>query len=196
MNSLRQGGVSVSQSAKKGGDKESQDRMTIENPPTFYDDDLRKWGEKFAKSVKQREQFKRTYHSQEKRTIFTSNDHNCTTDPDKKLSEIKYTGGQLSAQKSEFKRVIGRRKSRQSVNAPTNCDLDFVGNTSDFSHMIKNMALDRDQINFNMNLRTYKNQTNFGAEKAFKYPPPKEFSPKAQLADLAAGMGNKNTEFK
>ena len=65
------------------------------------------------------------------------------------------------------------------MNAPSNCDLDFVGNTSDYSHLIKNMTLDRDQINFNMNLRNYKNTSNFGAEKPFKYPPPRAFSPKA-----------------
>ena len=47
-----------------------------------------------------------------------------------------------------------------------------------------------------MNLRSYKNTTNFGADEPFKYPPPKAFSPKAQLKDLTEGMGNKNTEFK
>ena len=50
----------------------------------------------------------------------------------------------MTATKSEFKRVIARRKSRQSVNAPTNCDIDFIGNSSDYSHLIKNLALDRD----------------------------------------------------
>ena len=97
---------------------------------------------------------------------------------DKKLAEIKYTGGQLTANRSEFKRVITRRKSRQSVNAPTNCDIDFVGNTSQYSHMIKNLNLNKDELNFNMNLRNYKNTSNFGADKPFKYPAQKAFSPK------------------
>ena len=62
--------------------------------------------------------------------------------------------------------------------------------------MIKNLALDRDQINFNMNLRNYKNTSNFGADKPFKYPPPKAFSPKDQLQHLTDGIKNRNTEFK
>ena len=47
-----------------------------------------------------------------------------------------------------------------------------------------------------MNLRNYKNTSNFGAEKPFKYPPPKEFSPTEQLKDLADGMKNRNAEYK
>ena len=49
MNSLRQNTATVS-SAKK-----SQAGLALDNPPSFYDEDMRKWGEKFAKSVKQRE---------------------------------------------------------------------------------------------------------------------------------------------
>ena len=50
MNSLRQNTAGVS-SAKKSL-KASHAGLTIDNPPSFYDDDMRKWGDKFANSVK------------------------------------------------------------------------------------------------------------------------------------------------
>lgn len=111
MNSLRQANSGVSASAKKSN-KGSATALTIDNPPSFYDDDQRKWREKFVKSVRAREQYKKTYHAKEARSVFTSNDEKCADDPDKNLADVKYTGGQLMATKSEFKRVIGRRKSR------------------------------------------------------------------------------------
>ena len=98
---------------------------------------------------------------------------------DQKLASVKYTGGQLAPLKSEFKRVITRRKSRQSVHAPLNCDIDYIGNTNDYNHLVKNLNLGKDELNFNMNLRSYKNSSNFGPERPWKYPAPKVFSPKA-----------------
>ena len=50
MSSLRQNAVGVS-SAKKSH-KTSQPGLTIDNPPSFYEEDMRKWGNKFAKSIK------------------------------------------------------------------------------------------------------------------------------------------------
>ena len=91
MSSLRNNGVGVS-SAKKSH-KASQPGLTIDNPPSFYEDDLRKRVEKFATSIKQREQYKKAYHTGQNRSIFTGNDEKCTYDLDKKLQDIKYTGG-------------------------------------------------------------------------------------------------------
>lgn len=51
-------------------------------------------------------------------------------DLDQKLKSIKYTGGQLLPEKSEFKQVLMRRKSRQSTNMPTMVDFEYKGNTS------------------------------------------------------------------
>lgn len=37
-------------------DKKNTRKMeTIPNPPSFYDDDMRKWNEKFGKHIKERE---------------------------------------------------------------------------------------------------------------------------------------------
>jgi len=127
--------------------------MNIDNPPSFYDDDLRKKQEKYDKCVKERMQFKKTYQSNERRTILAGNDNFMGEDPDKKVQEAKYTGGQIQANHSEFKRVIGRRKSRQSVLAPTNLDIDYIGNSANFHHLIKGGKYTKDELTFGMNLR-------------------------------------------
>jgi len=48
--------------------------MAMDNPPSFYDDDMRKWSEKFSKAVKARDAFKKQYMTTQQRTIFTSNE--------------------------------------------------------------------------------------------------------------------------
>ena len=69
--------------------------VAIENPPSFYEDDLKKKHEKFSKAIKERQQFKRMYFSGERRTILAGNDNFVEQDPDKRLAEAKYTGGQI-----------------------------------------------------------------------------------------------------
>ena len=54
-------------------------------PPSFYDDDLRKKEEKYSKSIKDRQAFKRTYFAGERRTILAGNDNFVDQDADKKL---------------------------------------------------------------------------------------------------------------
>ena len=65
----------------------------IENPPSFYEDDIRKKQEKYAKALKDRATFKRTYWSNQRRTILASNDNFEEADADKRLAETRYTGG-------------------------------------------------------------------------------------------------------
>lgn len=47
INTLRSYNFSTEKKANEGG-----------NPPSFYDDDLQKWSKKFAKSIKDRHEFK------------------------------------------------------------------------------------------------------------------------------------------
>jgi len=82
------------------------------------------------------------------------------------------------------------------VNAPVNCDIDYIGNTNDFHHLVTNKDLSKDELNFNMNLRTYGNTSNFGPEQPWKYPATKLFRPKEQLKDKHDSMKVKNEEFK
>jgi hypothetical protein len=98
-------------------------------------------------------------------------------DVEKKLKdETLYTGGQIKPTNSEFKRVLVRRKSRQSVNAPTVIDIDYKGNSSGFAHLIGNKASCA-SINFGMNLRNYKNDTDFQGKEPFLFPAKREFKP-------------------
>ena len=125
--------ISTLRRTEPGAIAKNRNTSTIDNPPSFYEDDLRKKQDKYEQAIKERQDFKKKYQSNERRTIFTtSNDNHAEVDPDKKLQEVKYTGGQVQATRSEFKRVIQRRKSRLSVAAPTNIDIDFVGNSNDF----------------------------------------------------------------
>ncbi len=38
---------------------------------------------------------------------------------------------------TEYKRVMERRKSRQSVHAPTVVDIDYAGDSAKFDHVFK-----------------------------------------------------------
>jgi hypothetical protein len=53
-------------------------------PPSFYEDDLKKWEEKFARSVSDRQEFKKRFMSSRKLTCLTRND-NTVEDWDFKL---------------------------------------------------------------------------------------------------------------
>ena len=43
--------------------------------------------------------------------------------------------------------------------APTNMDVDFIGNSNNFHHLIKAGKYTKDELAFGMNLRSYKNTT-------------------------------------
>jgi hypothetical protein len=65
---------------KEGGeeDKKSETnhnavQTTIPNPPSFFDQDLEKWSKKFAKSIKERETFKRSLGKYCELTCMTKN---------------------------------------------------------------------------------------------------------------------------
>lgn len=98
--------------------------------------------------------------------------------------------------KSEFKGVIKRRKSRLSVASPTNVDFDHVGDTSKFEHIIRNKSLHKDVIQFNMNLRKYKNSTNFESTQTWQFPALKQHSPKYQYLQVKDLMKNTNGTSK
>ena len=52
------------------------------------------------------------------------------------------------------------------------------------------------QLNFEMKLRTYKNLTDYNANKPWLYPATKEFSPKKQWQVRKADTNLINAEFK
>jgi hypothetical protein len=44
----------------------------------------------------------------------------------------------LGEGENEYKRVMERRKSRQSTYAPCTIDIDYAGDSAKFEHLIKN----------------------------------------------------------
>ena len=171
---------------------ESTFSPTIPNPPSFYEKDLDFQENKYQKVLKERQIFKAKHYKDQNLSIFTSNDNVQKHDLDKKLQEDRYTGGQIQPQTSEIKRVLKRRKSRMSVLSPTTVDFEHVGNTSEFQHIIANRSQSKEQIQFNMNLRKYKNSTKFESNEAWQYPKVKNFSPKFQLKDIRESVKEKN----
>jgi len=67
--------------------------VAMDQPPSFYEDDLKKKTDKYSKCIKERQQYKRTYFSGERRTILAGNDNFVEQDADKRVTEPKYTGG-------------------------------------------------------------------------------------------------------
>ena len=67
----------------------------MDNAPSFYDDDMKKWKKKFEKAVSTRGTHKRHILSMDKRTILATNDNFLGKDADVKLAEPKYTGGNI-----------------------------------------------------------------------------------------------------
>lgn len=57
-------------------------------------------------------------------------------------------------------------------------DVDFIGNSNNFHHLIKAGKYTKDELSFGMNLRQYKNTTKFNATDAWRLPGPQAFSPK------------------
>ncbi len=62
----------------------------------------------------------------------------------------------------------------------TNLDIDFIGNSNDFTHLIKAGKYTKDELSFGMNLRNYKNTTQFNATDAWRNAGMKQFSPTNQ----------------
>jgi hypothetical protein len=86
---------------------------------------------------------------------------------------------------SLFNQVLKRRRSRQSNFAPCVLDFDYAGDSAKYQHLIEKrtdtMAYpNKSMLNFEMNLRAYKNITEYNASKPFSFPNVKQFSPRKQ----------------
>lgn len=81
-----------------------------------------------------------------------------------------------------------------SVISPSVIDFDYIGNTSNYDHIIRNTSQTKDTIQFDMNLRTYKNTTNFTTHEPWQYPTIKAFSPNNQFKQVNELMRDKNKD--
>ena len=100
---------------------------------------------------------------------------------------------------SLFNTVLKRRKSRMSTYAPGILDFDYAGDSAKYAHLIEKREdgrPDRGQLNFEMNLRQYKNTTEFNAFKPFLFPGVKSFSPRSQWMPRKQDAKLINEEYK
>lgn len=74
-------------------------------------------------------------------------------------------------------------------------DVDFVGNSSNFHHLITAGKFTKDELSFGMNLRSYKNTTQFNAQDAWRLPGPKCFSPRDQYSQTKTALDETNKAF-
>jgi len=75
-------------------------------------------------------------------------------------------------------------------------DIDYIGNSAAFAHLMKNKNSSKDDISFNMNLRSYKNTTAYTAPDPWLYPAPRMFSPRNQFDSVKETLDNRNQDFK
>ena len=77
---------------------------------------------------------------------------------------------------------------------PTNVDIEYVGNSGQYAHLIGKNGVTKETLNYNMNLRSYKPTSQFVAEQPWQYPCTREFSPKAQYKDTNAVLSARSPD--
>jgi hypothetical protein len=79
-------------------------------------------------------------------------------------------------------------------------DIDYAGDSSKFQHLIDKREEvgfpNKSMLNFEMNLRNYKNVTDYNAYKPFLFPAIRDFSPKKQWAEKKKDVQMLNPDFK
>lgn len=94
--------------------------------------------------------------------------------------EFNMTTKNSNFQKSAYS-LPKRRNSRQSTEAFNNIDFQCIGNTNEVNHLIqKNVggaSPNPCQLDFELNLRNYKSQSQFKGAEPWIYPKTKKFKP-------------------
>ncbi|CAI2372727.1 unnamed protein product [Moneuplotes crassus] len=132
--------------AKASRKKSKPLESTVPNPPSFYEEDLQKWDNKFRESVKERKSFKQKYLKDAKVGLEVG--------PGDKIMQL----------------IQKRRKSRFSTNNFNILDFETKGLNSS-SHLVKHGARgspNKIQLNFECNLRDYRCKTNISHKSQWK----------------------------
>mmetsp|Transcript_33634 Transcript_33634/g.24657 ORF Transcript_33634/g.24657 Transcript_33634/m.24657 type:complete len:107 (+) Transcript_33634:486-806(+) len=101
-----------------------------DGPPSFYEQDMDRWRMKFNDSIEKRKTFKKSFQNTYEWTSFNKNLNvsgnlygaRVATSQDKKEGDSTMI----------LKRVMQRRKSRQSTCSPCNVDVNYIGNSAAF----------------------------------------------------------------
>jgi hypothetical protein len=80
-------------------------------------------------------------------------------------------------------------------------DFDYAGDSAQFQHLINKRGdstghPNKSQLGFEMNLRSYKNITEYNAFKPFSFPSKQQFSPRKQWSLAKKDVGLLNPEYK
>jgi hypothetical protein len=172
---LKSGKSSMLTSKIEGGAAEASDEeadIQVQNdygagahPPSFYEDDMQKWhSRKFDGAIKARKNHK-AFTSQRYGVDYKVGTSNCNVSKLGKVSPIKRTA------------------SRGSLPQFTSVDFEISGNSSAVNGLIKHATRGKgasaSALNFDLNLRSYKNLSKFKAETPFMYPCPNNPDPVA-----------------
>lgn len=114
---------------------------------------------------------------------------------------LNYTSRHEAQGPSEYRRVMQRRKSRQSTFAPVAVDFDYAGDCGKFDHIFKarnstNGSPNASQLNFEMKLRGYRNDTDFKADRPWLVPFKREFSPSQQYESVKEQLNRTIGDYK
>lgn len=91
-----------------------------------------------------------------------------------------------------------RRNSRQSTATYTGIDFEYSGNTNNVHHLIKctptNPSRHPTNLNFELNLRTYRNNTKFMSQEPWEFPQAKKHYDPLQLDKPTFGHAHQLTK--
>lgn len=97
--------------------------------------------------------------------------------------------------KSELKHVLKRRRSRQSTRMPTQVDFEYVGNTAGLLNQHV-QTHNKHQLDFELNLRQYRRESDFLADQPWLYPAPRSFKPSESLREYAVKAKGTNYDTR
>lgn len=187
-------------------DNEGQKGMeqTIPVGPSFYHKDIEFWQNKFQKHIKERDHHKRQLAKTQEINCLTRNTNIKAEEAGggKKSKKGAPVSESVDNKPSLFNQVLKRRRSRQSTYAPGVIDYDYAGDSGQYQHLIEkrtdyNLGFpNKSMLTFEMNLRSYKNVTEFNAYKPFSFPSVKQFSPRKQWQMPKRDNSQLNAEFK
>ena len=129
--------------------------------------------------MKERDYIKKQLQKNYDITCLTRNTNVKTEDDAQKTEkkggkEKKSEAVESEARPSLFNQVLKRRKSRQSNFAPAVVDFDYAGDSAKFQHLVEKRPEvgypNKSMLNFEVNLRSYKNITDFNAGKPWLFP--------------------------
>ncbi|CDW73622.1 UNKNOWN [Stylonychia lemnae] len=150
-------------------EKDAQGNKFKKGPPSFYENDVQKFKDKFQESIKRRLQLKKSLGINQ----MLAEGNQGTIILQKGIShQVSQKSNRLS--QSVVGGILKRVPSRQSNTNFCNVDFDYYGDTKEIAHLLKNRQSGSPnlcQVQFETNLRASQPLTNIKHLKPWKYLP-------------------------